>query len=125
MTTECRYRTRRGTLLGRPDRVRWRRNARYLAARCAALAGCRLGKDGAALSRAERARWRRQARDWLRADLAQWAKTLDSGSEQDLSLAKKMLMHWQVEPDLAGIRESKEPDEASADERKDDLALWR
>ena len=29
------------------------------------------------LDEAERTRWRRQARDWLRADLAAWAKTLD------------------------------------------------
>ena len=97
---------------------------RYLAARCAALAGAGLGKDGAKLSAAERAHWRRQARRWLRADLALWARTLDSGSELDRDLARKMLTHWQVEPDLAGLLESNESDELSADERKDDLALW-
>ena len=69
--------------------------------------------------------WRRQARRWLRADLAQWARTLDSGSELDRNLAKKMLMRWRVEPDLAGLLESNESDELSADERKDDLELWR
>jgi eukaryotic-like serine/threonine-protein kinase len=37
---------------------------RYEAARAAALAGCRLGADGAKLDEAERTRWLRQARDW-------------------------------------------------------------
>ena len=63
-------------------------------------------------------RWRKQARVWLRADLALWGKTLDSGSEQDLALARRMLTHWQVEPDLAGIRDLKALDEASAEERE-------
>jgi tetratricopeptide (TPR) repeat protein len=96
--------------------------ARYLAARCAAVAGFGRGGDG--LSQAERARWRKQAREWLRADLALWAKTLDSGSEQDLRLARRMLTHWQVEPDLAGIRDLKALDEASAEERNGCFALW-
>ena len=61
---------------------------------------------------------------WLRADLALWGKTLDNGSDQDLALAKRMLTHWQVEPDLAGIRDVKALDEASADERNECFALW-
>ena len=35
-----------------------------------------------------------------------------------------MLTHWQVEPDLAGIRDLKALDEASAEERNDCFALW-
>ena len=35
-----------------------------------------------------------------------------------------MLTHWQVEPDLAGIRDLKALDEASAEERDDCFALW-
>ena len=126
LTTECRYRTLREEF-PEDDRMEpLETEVRYLAARCAALAGAGLGNDGAKLSAAERAHWRRQARRWLRADLAQWARTLDSGSELDLNLAKKMLTHWQVEPDLAGLRDSKASDESSADERKDDcFALWR
>ena len=62
---------------------------RYPAARCAALAGCGLGEDGAKLDEAERARWRRQARDWLRADLAVWALTLDSGSRRPVHSSGK------------------------------------
>jgi tetratricopeptide (TPR) repeat protein len=123
LTRECRYRsTREEPFYERVESVNT--EARYLAARCAALAGCGMGKDVAGLSRAERARWRKQARVWLRADLALWGKTLDRGSEQDLGLAKRMLTHWQVEPDLAGIRDLKELDGASAEERSDCFALW-
>ena len=123
LTTECRYRsTEEEPDYGRVESVNT--EARYLAARCAALAGCGLGRDGAGLSRAERARWRKQARAWLRADLALWGKTLDSGSEQDLALAKRMLTHWQVEPDLAGIRDLKALDEASAEDSNECFALW-
>jgi hypothetical protein len=125
LTTECRYRTLREEF-PEDDRMEpLETECRYLAARCAALAGAGLGNDGAKLSAAGRAHWRRQARRWLRADLAQWARTLDSGSELDRNLAKKMLMRWRVEPDLAGLLESNESDELSADERKDDLELWR
>jgi eukaryotic-like serine/threonine-protein kinase len=123
LTTECRYRsTQEEPYYERVESVNT--EARYLAARCAALAGCGLGKDGAGLSRAERARWRQQARAWLRADLALWVKTLDGGSEKDLVLARRMLTHWQVEPDLAGIRDLKALDEASAQERDECFALW-
>jgi tetratricopeptide (TPR) repeat protein len=123
LTTECRYRSN-------DDEPFYERvesidtEARYLAARCAALTGCGLGRDGAGLSRAERARWRQQARAWLRADLALWVKTLDSGFKDDLDLARRMLTHWQIEPDLAGIRDLKALDEAPAEERNDGLALW-
>jgi serine/threonine-protein kinase len=124
LTTECRYRTLREE---HPDDDRMEplnTECRYLAARCAALAGCGLGKDGARLSTEEQARWRRQARAWLQADLAVWARSLDSGFQADRDLARKMLTHWQVEPDLAGLREPQALDELSADERKDCLALW-
>jgi tetratricopeptide (TPR) repeat protein len=123
LTTECRYRsTGEEPFYERVESIDT--EARYLAARCAALAGCGLGKDGAGLSRAERARWRQQSRAWLRADLALWVKTLDSGLKDDLDLARRMLTHWQVEPDLAGIRDLKALDEAPEEERNDGLALW-
>ncbi len=123
LTTECRYRsTREEPYYEHVESVST--DARYLASRCAALAGCGLGKDEAELSAAERARWRKQARAWLRADLASWVKTLGSGSEQDLGLARKTLTHWQVEPDLAGIRDLKALAQSSAEERDDCFALW-
>ncbi len=123
LATECRYRSMREEPWS--ERVESiNTEARYLAARCAALAGCGRGRDGGGLSRDDRAHWREQARAWLRADLALWGKTLDSGSEQDLALAKRMLTHWQVEPDLAGIRDLKALGEASAQERTDCFTLW-
>jgi serine/threonine-protein kinase len=98
---------------------------RYPAARCAALTGCGLARDGAKIGEAERTRWRRQARAWLRADLALWARTLDSGSPAARVLIRKMLAHWQVDPDLAGLREARALAQLSADERKECLALWQ
>src|SRR5207244_3379448 len=50
---------------------------RWIAARCAALAGLGRGADAPA-EEPERARRRRQALDWLRADLALWQKRADS-----------------------------------------------
>jgi serine/threonine-protein kinase len=47
----------------------------------AALAGCGRGEDAAGVGEPERARWRQRARQWLRADLAAWAKALDSAPE--------------------------------------------
>src|SRR5262249_17910777 len=98
--------------------------SRYSAARCAASAGCGLGKDGAKLGAEERARWRNQAREWLRADLAAWAKLMHTDSRVDRDLARRMLTHWQVEPDLAGLRELGALDKLSTEERMDCLALW-
>ena len=54
LATECRYRsTREEPWSERVESINT--EARYLAARCAALAGCGLGTDGAGLSRADRA----------------------------------------------------------------------
>ncbi len=146
LTTECLSRAARGDEqpIGRVEDLNT--ECRYPAARCAALAGCGLGKDGAKLSEAERTRWRKQAREWLRADLAVWAKTLDSGLGgmptplvRDLGvtgtagggmgmarrvLAKKMLTHWRADPELAGLREPSALDKLPTDERKECLALW-
>jgi tetratricopeptide (TPR) repeat protein len=97
---------------------------RYLAARCAALAGCGLGKDGNKLNEAERTRWRKQAREWLQVDLAMWAVKLDSDSPTERNLAKRMLTQWQAEPDLSGVRDPRTLDDLSADEREECLALW-
>src|SRR5262249_26562546 len=57
LTTECRYSTLRAEL-PEDDRMEpLETECRYLAARCAALAGCGPGMDGAKLSDAERTRW--------------------------------------------------------------------
>ena len=70
------------------------------------------------------ARWRRQARDWLRTDLAVWASALEGGSPAARALVRKKLPRWQVDPDLAGLREASAVDKLSGDERQECLALW-
>jgi serine/threonine-protein kinase len=97
---------------------------RYPAARCAALAGCGLGKDGAQLSAAERTQWRKQARDWLRADLAVWGRTLESGSGMARDRARKMLTVWQTDGDLAGVRAGDSLARLPDEERKQWERLW-
>jgi serine/threonine-protein kinase len=125
LASECRSRAALGDKqpVGRIEELNT--VCRYPAARCAALAGCGLGKDGARLSEAERTHWRKQARAWLRADLAVWAKTLDSGSRAARVRVRNLLAQWQVDPDLAGLRESSAMDKLSTDERKECLALWQ
>ena len=98
---------------------------RSSAARAAALAGCGLGADGAKLEAAERAHWRRQALDWLRADLAAWAMTLDKGSPADRALVRKTVAQWQADPDLVGLREPSAIGKLPTDERTECLALWQ
>jgi serine/threonine-protein kinase len=123
LTTDCLRRTQGPEHPDDPIEV-FSAPCRYLAARCAALAGSGVGKDGAKLNEAERTRWRRQARHWLRADLVAWAKMLDSDSPGARNLAKEMLTLWLDEPDLAGLREPARLKMLAADERKDLLALW-
>ena len=48
---------------------------------------------------------RNQARDWLRLDLAAWAKKVDTGTEADRIQAQKTLAPWRDDPDLAGLRD--------------------
>jgi eukaryotic-like serine/threonine-protein kinase len=96
---------------------------RYNAARAAAQAGCGRGADAAGLGVSERAKWRGQAREWLRADLAAWEKTL-SGPAAGRLMASQTLIRWRADPDFAGLRVPSEVVKLPADERKDSLALW-
>jgi serine/threonine-protein kinase len=98
--------------------------SRYRAAGCAALAGCGRGEDGARLSEAEQARWRGQAREWLRADLAAWAKKLVCGPAADRALVQQTLMHWRAKPDVAGLRDHDALDKLPPAERNECRALW-
>ena len=122
-TADC---LRRATIAkGRHDRIEvLKTEPRYLAARCAALAGCGLGEDVPRLSDAERTNWRRQAREWLRADLAAWATTLESDSQASRELAKEMLTLWLVEPDVARLREPGALINLPTEEREEWTSLW-
>jgi len=125
LTSACRSRAALGDKqpVGRVEELAT--ECRYPAARCAALAGCGLGEDEAKLSAAERSHWRTQARQWLRADLAVWAKTLDGGFRAPRVAVSRLLTHWQADPDQAGLREPSALDTLSVDERKECLALWK
>jgi serine/threonine-protein kinase len=124
LTTHCRYRTLREEHPTDDRMEPLDTECRYLAARCAALAGCEQATDGSRLSAEQRTRWRKQALTWLRADLAAWARTLDTDGAMDRDLVKKMLMYWQAEPDLSALREISALAQWPADERKDCFALW-
>jgi serine/threonine-protein kinase len=77
---------------------------RYEAACAAALAGCGQGKDADKLDATERARLRRLARDWLRADLDEWGRRLDKGSDKMRAEIHQKVQHWLVDRNLAGVR---------------------
>jgi serine/threonine-protein kinase len=97
---------------------------RYLAACCAALAGCGGGADGARFGKGERQQWRRQAREWLRADLDAWKKKLAERDTVDRALVRRQMTRWQADPDLAGLRDLPELTKLSTAEREECLALW-
>jgi serine/threonine-protein kinase len=97
---------------------------RYTAACAAALAGRGRGEDGATLGEADRARWRGRAREWLRADLTVWARTLESGAEADLLLVLRRLAHLWADPDLAGLFDHDALDSLPPAERQECRTLW-
>jgi hypothetical protein len=97
--------------------------ARYNAACCAALAAVGQGDD-APREEKEQARLRRQAHEWLHADLAQYAKRLQSGSRIGRRLVTQQMQHWQKDSDLAGIRDEDALDKLSAEERAACEKLW-
>ena len=98
---------------------------RFNAARAAALAGGGHGDDAAGLGEPERAGLRKQARDWLRLDLAAWAKKVDTGTAADRIQAQKTLAHWRDDPDLAGLRDADTLQKLPSAERQDCQALWQ
>ena len=97
---------------------------RYNAACAAALAGCGRGKDEPPLDDASRSRWRQQAVEWLKADLAACAKTLENGSPQSRQTIAQTLEHWTDDLDLAGLRDQSALAEIPAPEQNACRALW-
>jgi tetratricopeptide (TPR) repeat protein len=81
-----------------------RTGARYHAVWAAVFAAAGKGKDADKLADPERARLRKQALNWLRADLALWAKELNKGTPQARTDVQRALAHWQHDPNLAGVR---------------------
>jgi serine/threonine-protein kinase len=97
---------------------------RYNAACAAALAGCGQGKDADQLTDPERARLRKQAVEWLRADLASWARQAQSKKPGDREQVRMTLEHWQDDADLAGLRDRAAVGKLPPDERESCLKLW-
>jgi serine/threonine protein kinase/Flp pilus assembly protein TadD len=97
---------------------------RYSGACAAALAGCGQGKDAQKLNDAERAGFRKRALDWLRADLAQYAKAVDHGPAQARPAVAKQLEHWQRDSDLARVRDPGALAKLPERERQDWQKLW-
>ena len=68
--------------------------------------------------------WRQQACAWLRADLAAWTKLMDDDSGAKREVAKRMLSHWQVDSDLAGLHDPRALEELSTEEHEECRQLW-
>jgi serine/threonine-protein kinase len=98
---------------------------RFNAARAAALAGGGHGDDVAGLAEPEQKALRKQARDWLRLDLAAWAKKVDTGTAADRIQAQKTLSPWRDDPDLAGLRDADTLATLPAPERQECRSLWQ
>jgi tetratricopeptide (TPR) repeat protein len=97
---------------------------RYRAACAAALAGCGQGEDAAKLDDQERVRLRQQALDWLRADLALWAKQLGTAEPAERAAIAKTLRSWQTDAAFIGVRDQKPLAGLPEQERADWQKLW-
>jgi tetratricopeptide (TPR) repeat protein len=97
---------------------------RYDAACAAALAASGGGHDAGQLNGDERARLRQQASDWLRADLAIYAKRLERPNPQDRRTVQEHLKQWKTDDDLIGTRDFAALIKLPAGERAAWMQLW-
>jgi serine/threonine-protein kinase len=97
---------------------------RYNAACAAALAASGKGGGAGKLDGKERARLRQYALDWLRADLAAWARMLEKGSPQERVLVRPMLLAWEKNTALASLRDPQALANLPAAERQAWQKLW-
>jgi hypothetical protein len=95
---------------------------RYHAACVAALASC--GKDATPLGDQARARWRRQALEWLEADSAGLARTLDEESPWIGSTVRKLLDDCLQSSDFASLQEEAAIARLPESEQAACRALW-
>jgi serine/threonine-protein kinase len=101
-----------------------RQGHRYNAACAAALAAAGQGQDADQLDGKGRARLRRQALDWLRADLAAWARVVEKDPAQSRPELRRTLAHWQKDPDLAALRDQAALAKLPEAEREAWRKLW-
>jgi predicted ribosomally synthesized peptide with SipW-like signal peptide len=97
---------------------------RYEAACAASLAAAGLGQGEPPSDDRAKAKLRRQALDWLKAELAVWAKYLESGPPQVRPLVVLTLNHWTKDTALAGIRDKAALARLPAEEHKAFTRLW-
>jgi hypothetical protein len=92
--------------------------------RRAAPAGCGQGEDARALPDKVALGLRRQARDWLKADLAAYAKLAQRDDPAAKQAVRERLEHWRQDADLAGLRDPVALKKLPEDEREAWRALW-
>jgi tetratricopeptide (TPR) repeat protein len=97
---------------------------RHQATGRAVLAGVGQGEDDPRPDEAARKRLRTQARDFFRADLRLYAKTLESGDASDRRAVVNHLQHWKVCPDLVPVRDPEARKKLPEAEQKEWQALW-
>jgi eukaryotic-like serine/threonine-protein kinase len=97
---------------------------RYNAACAAALAAAGKGKDEPPPDDDAKARLREQARAWLKAELAAWTEVLEKGPAQGNADVVRTLQHWQVDADLAAVRDPDALAKLPEAERNDWRKLW-
>jgi hypothetical protein len=97
---------------------------RYNAACAAALAASGQAKDEPLSGATTTAKLRSQAFDWLKAELAAWAKILESGPPEARPAIAQILDHWLRDNDLAGIRAAEALAILPEADRKEWQALW-
>jgi hypothetical protein len=88
------------------------------------LAGCGQGKDADTLDDKVRPRLRKQALEWLRADLALWAKQADSQKVDERAMVVQKLKHWQEDAALAGVRDTEAMAKLPSGEQEAFKKLW-
>src|SRR5262249_23582444 len=91
---------------------------RYNASCAAALAGCGQGKDEPPPDHEAQLKLRRQAIGWLKSELAEWSKLMESAQPQAKPAIAQTLTHWKQDSDLSRIRDENELAKLPEAERK-------
>jgi eukaryotic-like serine/threonine-protein kinase len=97
---------------------------RYNAACAAALAAAGQGKDEPQPDATEKTKLRWQALHWLKAELAAWAKLLESGPTQARPTIIQTLTHWKKDTDLASVHDHEALEKQPEAEQKEWQTLW-
>jgi tetratricopeptide (TPR) repeat protein len=90
----------------------------------AALAGCGQGEDAPPPDDVARARLRAQALNWLKAELVEDSKLLNSSKSTDRTDGLLSLRFWKAQPNLAGVRDPDALAKLPESERTAWTALW-